>query len=74
MNGRACGVDVVFDTMLGVQGGKVRPCDLRKVGKELVVHVSWLGNGAEVEHWGPYFTKRRKKCLGVHASLSSQVP
>ena len=43
MNERACGVVAVFNTMLGMQGGKVRPCDLWKVDEELVILISWLG-------------------------------
>ena len=38
VDARACGLDAVFDTMLGVQGG--RPCDLQKVDEELVILVS----------------------------------
>ena len=74
VDGRAYNLDAVVDTMLGVQGGKVRPCVLWKVGKELVVLISWLGNGAEVERRGTCFTKQRRKiCFGVHKSFSSQV-
>ena len=57
MDGGACGLDNVFDTMLGVQSGEVRPCDLCKVGQELVMLISSLGNGAEAEHRGPHFAK-----------------
>ena len=56
--GGACGVDTVFHTMLDVQSGEVRPCTgLCKVGQELVMLISFLGNGAEVEHRDPRFAK-----------------
>ena len=42
-------LDKVLDTMLGVQSGKIRPCDLWKVGEEFFVLIFCLGNGAEVE-------------------------
>ena len=74
MDGRACGVDAVFDTMLGVQGGKVRPCGFRAVGEELVVLVSCLGNGAEVKRRGPCFMKWKGKiCFAIHESFSPEV-
>ena len=67
-------VDAVFYTMLGVQGEKVRPCDVWKIGKELAVLVSWMENSAEVKRQGPCFTKlRRKMCFSVHESLFPQV-
>ena len=53
MDGRACGLHEVLDTMLGVPSGKVRPYDLQTVGKEFIEFISWPGNGAEVECSAP---------------------
>ena len=62
------GLDKVFDSMLGAQGAKDRPCGLWKVGEELVVLISCVGNGAEVERQGSCFIKWRRKY-----TLRSQV-
>ena len=55
--------------MFGVQSGKVRPCDLRKLARSLSSYFlaeKWCWGGA----WGFCFTKwRRKICFGIDESF-----
>ena len=68
MDERACGLDKVFDTMLDLQSGNIRPCVLRKIGEKLVVLISWPGNGTEVERRCPCITKQRRKYVAASTS------
>ena len=66
MNRKAFGVDAMFDTMLGVYAGDVRPCDLGKVGKEVVVLVSWLEMVLRWSVGAPASQSREKICFSFH--------
>ena len=69
----ALGQGRVSQTMLGVQIRKIRPCDLRKVGEELVTLISWPGNGAEVGTGAPASQTEGKICFSIHKSFSPQI-